>query len=68
MMLKLIIYGLVICFTAGCQNPCELYKKAACKNKNSASCHEAMQKIPDMTFSECQERRMVLKSGIQVEP
>jgi hypothetical protein len=47
-------------FVSSCSNTCEEYKKVACENRNSQLCHEAMQKIPDMSSLECSEKVMSL--------
>ncbi|MDH4262176.1 MAG: hypothetical protein OEV78_03925 [Spirochaetia bacterium] len=51
----------------GCQNECEKYKQAACSDKNSTLCHEAMQKIPDISSSECTEKIMIINSELKLK-
>jgi len=48
-----------------CRNECDKYKKVACANRNSTLCHEAMQKIPDISPSECAEKIMIINSELK---
>jgi len=48
-----------------CHNACDTYKRLACKDRNSTLCHEAMQKIPDMSISDCREETRILNSDIK---
>ncbi|MDH4201162.1 MAG: hypothetical protein OEV66_12420 [Spirochaetia bacterium] len=43
-------------FIPACGNDCAKYKKTACANPDSSYCHEAMQKIPEMSLKDCEEK------------